>query len=174
MTQRPRFGKAKKPKLKEGPILQHVLSYLEWEHIWRMRVHCGMARVGGRPFKIPLDLIRSLLEIHPDLKDGKKQRCDWMIRSNEQWAPLAPEGTPDIVLMIPARRTVTNPWTLEREVVAYARIGFIETKATDGRMREEQKKFAALCEAQGALYWKINDVEELRRMIPPKMELGFY
>jgi hypothetical protein len=85
---------------------------------------------------------------------------------------LFEEGTPDIVLSIPAWRRVINPWKNESEVYPVARMAWIECKRpVGGRWTPPQVKFRDRVIEERGLLWLINDVEKLRYYIPPSSEL---
>lgn len=92
------------------------------------------------------------------------------------WLNLAAEGTPDLMVTIPAGRPIVNPWTEEPEVSAnFARIAWIETKHPGrGKQSPAQKDFQRQCQEDGSLYYLIRDVERLRYYLPPKAELDFH
>lgn len=151
-NRKPRWGSRpfRAPKALEGDFKKAVLDYLEWEGIWRMNVVSGATRIGTQATQA---------------KDGS-----WSYTGG-QWAKLADKGTPDILVMIPADRAVRNFLTGEIETCHYSRIGWIETKQKGEKLRPEQKKFAERCQRDGALFWKLDNAADLRRAIPPKMEL---
>jgi len=164
---RPRFGH--KAPSKEGNLLRHVKEYLGWESIWAMRVHCGKARHGGRfapGFTLPAN-------VFPDENPAAALAGahKGIVRTAEQWIDLAPTGTPDMLLMIPAGRPVHDIWSGETAATTYARIAWIETKSSSGRLSREQREFQDLCRKQNALWWLVSSPEDLRLYIPPKAHL---
>lgn len=142
-ARKPRWGSRpyRAPKALEGDFKTAVLDYLKWEQIWAMNVVAGLFRFPG-----PVD-------------------------QQTRWGQGAPKGTADVLVMIPAGRKVCNFLTGAIEECPCARIGWIETKRPGGRLRPEQKEFAERCERDGALFWKLDNAADLRRAIPPKMEL---
>lgn len=164
---RPRFGQ--RPATKEGSLLKHCKEYLGFESIWAMRVHCGKARHGGRfqpGFTLPAN---TFADDNPAAVLAAAQKG--IVRRDEQWIDLAPAGTPDLLVMIPAGRPAHNIWTGELCSTPYARIAWIETKSSSGRLSPEQREFKDLCQKQNALWWLVASPEDLRRYIPPKMSL---
>lgn len=142
-ARKPRWGSRpfRAPKALEGDFKKAVLDYLQWEHIWAMNVVAGLFKFPG--------------------PEDQKTR----------WGQGAPKGTPDVLVMIPANRPVRNFLTGEIETCPYSRIGWIETKQKGESLRPEQKQFAERCQRDGALFWKLDNAGDLRRAIPPKMEL---
>jgi hypothetical protein len=149
-NRKPRWGSRpwRAPKALEGDFKKAVLDYLEWEGIWRANIVCGLFKFPGGD----------------DEKDGDDKK-------RTRWGQGAPKGTADVLLMIPANRPVRNFLTGEIETCSHARIGWIETKRPGEKLRPEQKDFAERCRRDGALFWKLDNAGDLRRAIPPKMEL---
>lgn len=87
---------------------------------------------------------------------------------------LAPKGTPDLVLEIPAGRRVVNPSTQTYDRLSTsARIAWVETKTMDGRLSKEQKQFQRSAWKAKALYWIVRSRDEMRFWLPPVGELDF-
>lgn len=161
--------KTARPKVKEAALLRHIKEYLAWEQVWAMRVHCGKARHGGKfqpGFTMPANLCDD-----DDPRAILKAAQKGVVRKDEQWIDLAPPGTPDLMLMIPAGRKVHDIWTGETLATPYARIGWIETKGTGGKLSPDQREFRDLCQKQNALWWLVSDPEGLRLYIPPRRTL---
>jgi len=88
---------------------------------------------------------------------------------------LAPIGTPDILVELPAGRAVRDPETLELQVANFSRPVWIEAKKPiGGRLRPEQGDFIRERRQIGGIVLVIRDVERLRYLIPPRLELNFH
>jgi hypothetical protein len=149
------------------------MDYLTLEGIWCLRANAGRARTGGRFLKLPkwiADTVRGFLfekDINPHTWDGS-------VRIGEQWLSLAPAGTADVIASIPAGRPAWDETLGEYVTLKAGRTAFIETKSTTGRLSKEQQDFKRLALKRGELFYVIRDMDELRRVIPPKRELNFY
>lgn len=158
--------------VKEASILGHVKQYLTWEGFTFFRLQAGRWRAGGEPVKVPPQIIAQLKAALPKIDPKKWARWDGYVRLGEQWAEMAPPGSPDLMVEIPANRPAYNKLTGETEKSAFARTAYIETKRPKGgRKSQDQKDFQAAAVKRGALFWFIKTPEELRRCLPPKMEL---
>lgn len=159
--------------VKEASILTHVKQYLQWEGFVFFRLQAGRWRAGGEPVKVPPQIVAQLQAAFPNIDAKKWARWDGYIRLGEQWAEMAPAGSPDIMVEVPANRPVLNTLTGEQETSAFARTIYIETKRPKGGVKsQEQKDFQAAAVKRGALFFFIDSPEKLRRCLPPKMELN--